>query len=269
MRVWVLVCVIVSTSLACAPASNTIGFTAQVGELPFACGQSYAMGNASTQVTPLDFRMYLSGVQLRRDGQWEDATLADNNFQHDGVVLLDFETSQGGCDNGSPDTHSVIDVAQDIEADAIAFVVGIPASMNHLDATTQSPPLNIPSMYWSWADGYKYTKIDVRNEAIDQDFFFHVGASDCSTDDVGSCVNRHEGRVELELDPRRQSIAVDLAAMWSSVNLAVEPPANDIAGCMSFPDDAECPAMLGSLGLQFRDQAAVGNMTAFRVVNGS
>jgi uncharacterized repeat protein (TIGR04052 family) len=246
---------------------TTIGFSAQVGDQPFDCGQNQTLGSRATTMVPLDFRLYVSEVQLRRGGQWVDAVLSDNDFQHDGIALLDFETTVGGCDNGSVGTHTVLDV-EDATGDAVAFTIGLPAEQNHLDATTQAAPLNIPSMFWSWADGYKYTKIDVRNEALGQDYYFHLGASDCSTDEVGTCVNRHEGRVEVELDLAKQSVAIDLAAMWSTVDLAVVPPEDDIAGCMSFPDDAECPAMLGSLGLQFRGQAAVGTMTSFRAVDG-
>lgn len=66
----------------------------------------------------------------------------------------------------------------------LSFTVGVPdfcaddqTPLNHADASTMQPPLDVDSdMYWSWDPGYVFLKVEGR---VDDDgpkpFFYHVG----------------------------------------------------------------------------------------------
>ena len=89
----------------------TIRFAAQVGDKPFACGDSYdGIGTTRSRVTPSDFRFYVSDVQLV-DANGKSVPLAlqqDGRWQHANVALLDFENRTGPCLTGTNETRDVI-----------------------------------------------------------------------------------------------------------------------------------------------------------------
>ena len=141
------------------PMAVTIAFAAEVGGTPFACGQTYAgLGTTAAAYVGTDFRFYVHDVRLMMHGDAGPVevpvTLDANDFQADGVALLDFETGGTGCQMGSTSTHTAITGTVPAGAyGGIAFKVGIPFAKNHLDVATAAPPLNIPAMYWAWKLG--------------------------------------------------------------------------------------------------------------------
>src|SRR5689334_12208816 len=75
-------------------ATYSIGFKALVAGAPFSCQSSYpSIGTSKTTIQPLDFRLYVHGVQLiRANGEPQPLTLKDDGkWQGQGVALLDFE----------------------------------------------------------------------------------------------------------------------------------------------------------------------------------
>ncbi len=260
------------------PGTMRISFRGVVGDRPFSCGQRYAgIGTSRAEITPADFRLYVYDVQLvRRDGTRVPFELVDDGaFQGRGVALLDFEDGTGTCETGSPETRThLLGRAPSGDYTGVAFKVGVPESLNHLDAPTAAPPLNIPGMWWSWSGGYKFARIEVRTSA-NPFFYFHLGATSCmgTIGNGFSCAYGNRGEVVLNgMDLSRDAVRVDLAALLAGVdvNRAPDGMTDRLAGCMSFAGDPECPAMFGALGLTFTDQPRVGTgQTLFSIGTGT
>jgi uncharacterized repeat protein (TIGR04052 family) len=241
-----------------------IPFVGLVNGEPFACDQTFTnvgSGNASAQGA--DFRFYIHNVNvLDEDGAEHAVDLRDNDFQGQGHALIDFEDGTGACDTGSPERHTVVagTLAESVVVKGVTFTLGVSPADNHLDVSTAQPPLNIPSMYWSWAGGYKFMAIDLIVGEDESPVRFHQGASNCTgTPDEGfSCLQDNQPRFSFDLDLDADAIGVDLGVLYDSVDL--EAPLVDgdgVKGCMSFSGDPECPPMFGTLGIGFEDAAPV------------
>jgi uncharacterized repeat protein (TIGR04052 family) len=253
------------------PGSMRIEFRAVVGAQPFNCATQYSnVGTSRATVTGADFRLYVHDVQLvRRDGTRAPFELVDDGrFQGQGVALLDFEDGTGGCETGSPETRThLLGRAPAGDYTGVAFKLGVPQALNHLNAPTALAPLNIPGLWWSWSGGYKFARIEVRT-ARNPFFYFHLGATGCMGN-VGAgftCNYGNRGEIQINgVDFARDAVRVDLAALLANVDVDRTPDgmADRIAGCMAFAGDPECPAMFGAVGMAFTDQPMVGTQTMF------
>jgi uncharacterized repeat protein (TIGR04052 family) len=124
---------------------------------------------------------------LDQDGIWQ---------QHD-VAFLSFEGSHGSCASGSPQEHEfLMGDASYAKYVGIRFVVGLPKSLDHADATVASSPLNLSDTFWSWQDGYKFFRLDARVEVENRRttaFVFHFGSAECSrSGDVSRCTRPND-----------------------------------------------------------------------------
>jgi hypothetical protein len=63
-------------------------------------------------------------------------------------------------------------------------------------------------------------------------------------------------------DPARNVIVADLGAILSGVNVDHNAP-NTSPGCMSFPKDADCPAVMKALGLAYDGVPATAGQKFF------
>ena len=125
------------------PIDVTLNFAAAVNGADFACGTSYAdVGTSATEITPVDFRFYVHGVELiNADGSAEEVELDENTWQRDGVVLLDFENGSGPCVNGTAATNTAITGSVPAgDYTGIRFVLGVSEDLNHADQTTARRP---------------------------------------------------------------------------------------------------------------------------------
>ncbi len=248
-------------------------FAARVGDAPFACNERFSnFGAANASIQPADFRAYVHNVRVVADNGEEFAvTLDDNDFQNSGVALLDFEDGTGACDTGSPAVHTSTtgEVPDGLAVKAVRFTLGVPEALNHLDALVAEPPFNIPSLWWSWAGGYKFIKADVLVGDDEQAAYFHHGSTTCTGNpaDGFSCAYAHLVDIEVALDPSTQAIAIDLGAMYASVDVAAELVAGDERGCMSFANDPDCRGMMASVGVPFTEADAPPTPTAFFAVD--
>jgi len=267
---------VVVVAAGCDPPTFAVSvpFRGVVGDADFACGQAIAgLGSTGAAATPRDFRFYVHGVTVTTASGEQPLTLDDDDFQHDGIALLDFEDGSAACETGSPLVHDAITgtIPVDEAVTGVAFTVGVPEAQNHLDAATAEAPLNVPSMWWSWAGGYKFMKLDVLVGDDQREAFFHHGATTCEgTPEAGfSCAFGNSGRYALDVDPAAQAIAVDLGALYAGIDLDAELAEGDfIRGCMAFSGDPQCPAMFGALGLGFEGAAAPTTaQSVFRVVD--
>ena len=247
-----------STSGGAEAREVEIRFGAVVGAAPFACGQSYeGLGTTAASAKATDARFYLHDVALLGGGERYPVTLTESEWQSDGVVLLDFEDGSGGCE-GTAETNTSIrgTIPAGATVDAVEFTIGVPEAKNHLDNATAPSPLNLPAMFWSWTNGYKFMKVDLRAGAEPDalPFYFHLGSAMCSGD-VGSyqCMFGHRVTLRIDgFDPDAESLVFDLAALFAGADLTTpnDKMVDPVDGCMSGPMDPECPAVFDALGLQ-------------------
>lgn len=257
------------------PRRVAIQFAATVGERPFACGESYdSLGRSRTRVTPTDFRFYVSEVRLvDTAGREVPVTLtADRRWQARRVALLDFENGTGPCKNGTRATHTAL--TGQVPAGryrGLRFTVGVPFALNHLDLTRQAPPLDLTAMYWTWAAGYTFVRLDLTVDSPAQRVFFHLGSSGCTRKDgdrdmkrpPDRCERGNRPQVALDgFDPARDTVLVDLAQLLAESRLDTN-QVNTAKGCMSAEDDLDCDPLFAALGLAFGDRAA-GEQRVFR-----
>jgi len=255
----------------------TLRFAPRVGDQPFACGREFSgVGTGAATVSPLDFRMYVHEVALvRASGERVPLAIHDDaSWQHDGLVLLDFEDGSGTCMTGSPRTNLEVrgSVPDHDDYSGVEFVVGVPEAMNHLDGATAAAPLNAQGLWWSWAGGYKYMRLDLRPRT-QPEFYFHLGATSCdgSVKDGFACAFANRPRIRLEgFDPDADEIAVDALQILAGVDVERVPDGttDTLPGCMAFPGDPECPAMMAPLGLRFESEQPADEQAVFTVLAG-
>lgn len=247
------------------PLDVTLDFAALVDGQAFACGQSYAgVGASGTEITPVDFRFYVHDVALV-DAQGVARTVEltdDGTWQRDGVALLDFENGTGPCVNGTAATNTQVrgTVAAG-DYTGIRFTLGVPESLNHADQTTATAPLDLTALFWSWNAGYKFARLDHTSDAQPEGWFVHLGSTGCSpagdpTVPATSCANAHRPVVSLDgFDWQTDAIAADYGALLADSDLTQNSAAK---GCMSFPGDPECHAVMNNFGLDYEGSASPG-----------
>jgi uncharacterized repeat protein (TIGR04052 family) len=257
-----------------ASATFALQFAAKVGDEAFSCASSLeGVGTSKTSAKPLDFRMYVHDVRLvRGDGSEVPLSLEqDGQWQRDDIAFLDFEDGTGTCSTGSPQTRTeVVGRAPAGDYAGVAFVLGLPAEMNHLDAATAPAPLNIPGMWWSWKGGYKFVRLDLETP-VNPAYHFHLGATSCegTVHDGFSCAFANLPDIRLDgFDPASSTIVFDVASLYakSDLDLPFDPMTDGVSGCMAFEGDPECPPVFEALGLSFEGQGPAGmEQTTFRV----
>ncbi len=294
-----------SQAIAIATQPVTIRFQAQVGHQAFHCGESYALGTPPIQVTPTDFRFYISDVALvDAAGKAVPVTLQqDGQWQFQSVALLDFEDKSGACANGTPEMRDrVVGTVPPGDYRRLRFTLGVPFDLNHADATLATSPLNLTSLWWNWQGGYKFLRIDLAMAAqapaadhpspshqakggqgeashgkphpagheSQSGFAIHLGSTACQSDRAMQppmrCDHPNRAEVSLAFNPTQDVVIADLAALLAATNLATNHP-HTPAGCMAAPDDRDCAGIMHNLGLPFQGQVFQGQ-TFFRVASG-
>ncbi len=243
---------------------RTLQFAAQVGDQPFACGQTYAgLGTSGSTYEPRDLRFYVHDLRLV-DEEGEEVAVAldeDGAFQGQGVALLDFEDKSGACSNGTTQTHTAVTfTAPDRSWKGLRFRVGVPEDLNHGDASTAGAPLNVTSLFWSWQGGYKFIRLDGKTTGLATGHNFHLGSSGCAGSPV-VCSSPHQFEVSFDaFDLATEKVVFDVKNLFEGsdldANAASTPP-----GCQSAPNaDPDCGPLFDRLGLGSRGQA----QTVFR-----
>lgn len=250
----------------------SLDFAAVVGAEPFACstgGIAKAfdnVGTADSTVSFKDFRLYISNIRLIDDVNTEVAITLENDgaFQlqtdSDGhVALLDFEDGTGNCgDTGNGNLNSQITgFAPAGTYTGVVFDIGVPFAMNHLDVASAESPLNISALYWAWAIGHKFARIDYNVEGKGgAPWNFHLGSTGCASDGPMSppseeCGKPNRASIRIEnFSHDTDTINIDAAELAGDSDLTTN--AGMTPGCMSFPGDADdCVPLFPNLGLDY------------------
>ena len=240
------------------PLDVMVQFTPKVGAATFACGQTYtAMGSETTAITPRDFRVYVHDVNLiRDDGTHVPLMLVqDGTWQYQNLALLDFENFTGGCADGTPETNTVLHgKAPAGHYKGIAFTIGVPEAMNHVDLTTQPAPLNLTSLWWGWGLGHVFLAVVTHSDITmpqpgTNDHYIHVGSIDCTGNpemgEAVTCARPNRPYIELTgFDPTTHPIVADFGAVIANSKLATS------TGCHSFTE-ATCAFPFDRVGLNW------------------
>ncbi|HTD38472.1 MAG TPA: MbnP family copper-binding protein [Candidatus Limnocylindrales bacterium] len=254
-------------SAAPAPAQHvTLRFAATAGEVPLACASPLAgVGARNSTIVAEDVRFYVSDVRLvGEDGRETPVALDDDRaWQSNGVALLSW------CADGRADVHDTI--AGNVPPGnyrGLRFTVGIPDRLNHADATIADAPLNVTGMFWSWQDGYKFLRVDLRTLAVNgaraTSWLVHLGSTACTGDGAATrCARANRPSIALGgFDWRKNVIVADLKRLLASTDVGSHARQAPM-GCMMAARD-ECGGVAAALGLR-ADGSAVAAQTVFRV----
>lgn len=250
-----------------SPQSVTLGFAAVVGDEPFACNQTFAIGSKATSVAFSDMRYYVHDVRLV-DAQGNEVAVTlteDGMWQHDGVALLDFEDATGLCSNNTAQTNAKITgTVTRGDYRGLRFKVGVPADLNHGNATQAASPLNATAMQWNWTEGYRYVRIDM-NPAGGGGFAFHLGAMSCSgSNQNATCAREDIPEIALDaFDAASNTVVFDIAALTAETDVSTSQDSSP--GCHSGASDQDCASMFENIGVDFATGAASGTQTTFSV----
>ena len=247
-----------------------LNFVAEINGQAFECGKSYAnVGTTRSTITPSDFRFYVSEIKLvRKDGESIALDLQqDGIWQYQNVALLDFENGASTCRNGTTQVNAMVrGKVPKGEYTGLELTVGVPFELNHQDPTIASSPMNSTAMFWNWQGGYKFIKFDTASTGISPQkpaaanvvgpvtgYSVHLGSTACAapsrTQAPKSCQNPNRITVRFDrFDHASNVIVADMGAVLAQANVDVNAPGS-AAGCMSAPDDADCPPIMKALGL--------------------
>ena len=266
-------------------ASVTVGFTKpatrkvairfrpMVGAEAFACGKSYTgIGATGATLTPSDFGMYVYDVRLRAaDGTDVPVTLEqDGLYQNENLALLDFEDGTGPCGNGNATMHTeVTGSVPEGRYTGVSFTVGVPFERNHLDLTTQPPPLSITRMFWAWNTGHKFLRFDAKS-STGKNWVMHLGSTGCAPTGSATvvptaCAQANRTVVTLTgFNVDADAIIADAGQIFAGNG--VVPDSSQV--CMSSPKSASCAPMFAKLGMSFNGSAPQVQ-SLFRVAPGA
>lgn len=269
-----LFAVAVAALAGCAPTGDSYSIQVQplVNGSAFSCDSAVTgLGTTSASTWITHFRMFVHDVALvTAEGEVPLDLTTDGEWQGEGVALLDFDDGQGKCTDANGVTNDLIIGTAPVgtEATGLAFTVGVPKDLNHVDASTAAPPFNDTGLWWTWSGGYKWTRIDFENDAGDP-FYFHHGATGCDGNptDGFTCAYENVTRVVIDsFDAETQTLGFDIGSLFAGndFDAPVDFAAGDfVKGCMAFGGDPECVPIFNSMGINFEDASPGPAQTVF------
>lgn len=242
----------------------SIPFVAELDGQPVSCNRDVqyqgSSGNATVRFRGL--RMYVVNVGLvDASGNTTLLELEQNAWQHERLVLLDYEDNTENCREGTPETNNlVVGSVPGGNYVGLAFTIGVPEELNHTDISAATPaPLAQPAMFTGALYGYHYFKLDMTTVGEPGGYPIHVHASGCITDEFGNpagCTGANTVVYEVpSFDHRTQQITLDLSELLSRNNLdrngTTPAPASlpTAPGCQSDTTDPDCQSFFTSYGL--------------------
>lgn len=272
-----------------ATRAISIPFEAYAGSTEISCDASLqGLGIGGADASLADFKIFIHDVRLVTDENTEiPVTLDDDNWQADGIALLDFQNKGDSCNGDLKPINTSLRGSvpnQSVVIAGIRFRVGVPSSHNHNNVATAPTPLNLPGMFWNWQGGYKHLRFDVRpdggvtrpadGEWSNTTWNIHLGATNCTPDprvdpntpeDV-TC--EYNNRPEISLtgfDETASAIRIDYAALVIDDELSEDD--GGAPGCMSGNTDPECINVFDNLGMTLGDAPGPANpQSVFSVV---
>jgi len=244
----------------------TINFAAKVGELPISCKlmENITVGQANTQPEFTDARLYISELALlSEEGEVINVELTqDGAWQYLNVALLDFETGDGTCGNGTAETNfSVKGTVPEGSYTGLKFTLGVPTELNNfgIDGDDSVSPLDVTGMNWSWQNGHKHLRMDIKGWNI------HLGTTGCELIDANeetvNCANARPNRPQYQFshfNTETNTVVFDYQALVANSDVSVNAP-DTATGCMSSGADSDCQGVFSALGLDIKAGTCIGD----------
>jgi len=240
-----IVCTILFALVACSESRVPVSleFAATWDGDPLSC--------TSDGLALTDLRFYVSEVRTRSStGAERPLRLTPDPLWSDGnVALIDLESGDGACANGTAATNSaVVGTSDSTDIAGVTFTLGVPFEFNHANPLLAKPPLDDAAMHWHWRSGYKFLRAGI---ATDEDGnWMHLGSTGCegAVRDISGC--RFPNRVVIEIENYSQNsgpIEIDLAKLFEQADLE-----DGIrTDCSSGPSESNCAGPFEALGLTF------------------
>lgn len=159
-----------------------------------------AISNTNHLIDIESFAFYLHDVHLFANSTQAEIELSmqPSSWQTDDIALIAFDAacnSQASSAELNANTelhlttqneafkHLVKRHAKSSDDLELRFTLGIPFESNHVNPLTQTSPLNISSMFWSWRNGYKFMRLDMKSshEVSHQGMSLHLGSVGCQS----------------------------------------------------------------------------------------
>ncbi|MCE9598739.1 MAG: metallo-mystery pair system four-Cys motif protein [Spirochaetia bacterium] len=246
-------------------SSQTIPLSLVSSSSQVRCGGTFSIG-ATSNIQPQDLRFFISDVSMILPGGQKVAVnlATDGVWQYDNAALLDFEDATGTCAGGvrTSQTNTSIRLASTPSAtyQGIEFTLGLPQRLNQVNNATAPSPLNVSGMYWAWASGYKFTRIEFVSGGTHQT---HIGGSGTCTSPA-ACTKPMAATITVQpsggFNPATQTLALDLNQMYSGGYTA-----GTGVMCMPGSGTGACDAMIANIGLNATTGASTGSQIAFSV----
>ncbi len=181
--------ILISISLVLAGCEDFFTYQETGGEIPVfvkgmnkeKCPYEIRLAGENWQIEYLGF--FASDPEIRVDGRWQRMKFKESAWQTPEIALLKFHGSCNG--GGASNTRLQLEASKDLMklATAFRFTLGLPFAENHANPLTQPSPLNDSSMFWSWQDGHKFFRVDLRQKQNpEHTFSYHLGSVGCASD---------------------------------------------------------------------------------------
>ena len=141
----------------------------------------------------------------------------------------------------------------------LAFVIGVPESLNHANPVEALPPLGFTDMHWHWRSGYKFMRVGI--DARDGRRWIHIGSSRCAgtISDPQGCRNSNRSNVRLPgFVPGRHGVVIDIGSFFDTTAAPVT--------CTSGPSELACVRPFQQLGIDFDSGVSVSPAAVFALV---
>lgn len=247
--------------------------------------------SGSSNVTLKDARFYVYDINLvRADGSKQPFTLIpDNTYQNSytanattySVGLVDFADKSNDCSAGTMEGMGFGKNTSDTNSkltgypvyglfSGVEFKIGLPDALNNLQSDTQTAPLSNTGMYWNWAGGYKFMKLEFLHKGTNSSVSWHNGGSSC-TGSYGSisCTYKNISTVSINKSSGNLTssdvIALNIRELTDSTDTSAG------VSCMNGPQgtmmsaNANCAKMGANMGINLDGTTTTSTQRAFSI----
>ncbi len=248
--------IVLGISLVLAGCEDFTSYSQAGGEIPVLikgmnnekCPNEIRLAGEQWQIEYLGF--YASYPEIRVDGRWQRMKFRETEWQTPHIALLKLHDSCGGKE--ASNMRLQLDASKELMklATAFRFTLGLPFTENHANPLTQPSPLNDSSMFWSWQDGHKFFRVDLRQkENPEHTFSYHLGSVGCVSESAvrppdKSCT--FTNRVNVILPTNQLDYELELAVSLPHLIMQTNIVKSD--GCkFEAPDTGICNRLMRNL----------------------
>lgn len=247
--------------------------------------------SGGTNVTLKDARFYVYDVNLvRADGTKQPFTLVpdgtyQNSYTANGITysvgLIDFADKSNDCSAGTMEGMGFGKNTADTNKKLVGYPVfgvftgvemkiGLPDALNNLQSDTQTAPLSNTGMYWSWASGYKFMKLEFLHKVTNQTVSWHNGGSTC-TGSFGSISCTYSNLSTVSISKSTGSFSANDVIALNIRELTDSTDTSAGVSCMKGPQgtmmgaNANCAKMGANMGINLDGTTTTTTQKAFSI----